>query len=449
MTTHPPTIAVWGHYHGSNLGDEMVVATIAEAIRRRVPEAEIVGICMLPEAARRMHGIDSLPLTPAPPSRAKRPRDISAGREAVPSAQRPRSSLRARARGVPGARASLRALHETRRWLREVPFAWRSWRALRDVDLVVVAGSGQLLDEWRGPWDHPYTVFRWAWLARLRRVPMAYPSIGAGPIDARLSAAMIRSAVGMAAYVSVRDGASRDVLGEIGVRRELPIVPDMGYGYRPLAGRPPQARALTEERVRSVGLNVMAHQDPRYWPRGDAARYAAYVAKIAALARALLQRGDEVTLFSSQARGDGPPTQDVLAELAQTGDDRHPDLRSALRAEDSVDALVDLIDGFDAVVAGRFHAVLIPVALGIPVVGLSYNAKTTELLSAVGLADCGLDIDAFSVEEALEALDRSCRRPDDERAAVAAGVERSRLAVEAQFDLLFGPVRDELEPQPA
>jgi polysaccharide pyruvyl transferase WcaK-like protein len=76
------------------------------------------------------------------------------------------------------------------------------------VDLVVVAGSGQLLDEWDGPWLHPYTTFRWAALARMAGVPVLIPSVGTGPIDGRLSAVFIRSAVRSARYVSVRDDHS-------------------------------------------------------------------------------------------------------------------------------------------------------------------------------------------------------------------------------------------------
>ena len=62
------TIAVWGHYHGGNLGDDLVVATIVSAIRRRVDDARVVGISLAPADARIRHGIEAYPINPRLPN---------------------------------------------------------------------------------------------------------------------------------------------------------------------------------------------------------------------------------------------------------------------------------------------------------------------------------------------------------------------------------------------
>src|SRR5205809_6125060 len=154
-----PTIAVWGHYHGGNLGDELVVATIIDAIRQRMPGARIVGISMAPADTRERHGIDGYPINTTTPT--VNLKTSSAGEVPTRRTRATEGRLRASARRVPGARRLRRRAAYMRMVVREVPFLWRSYRMLRRLDLVVVAGSGQLPDEWDGPWLHPYTTFRW------------------------------------------------------------------------------------------------------------------------------------------------------------------------------------------------------------------------------------------------------------------------------------------------
>ena len=40
----------------------------------------------------------------------------------------------------------------------------KSYQVAKTLDILVVSGGGQLLDTW-GPWDYPYTLFIWVWLA--------------------------------------------------------------------------------------------------------------------------------------------------------------------------------------------------------------------------------------------------------------------------------------------
>jgi polysaccharide pyruvyl transferase WcaK-like protein len=411
-----PTVVVWGHYHGGNLGDELVVATIVDAVRARLPHARIVAVSMDPDDTRERHGIEAYPINP----RIRRP---------------------SRAARLPGLDRLRRLTRQVRRIVLEVPFAWRSYRLLRRVDLVIVAGSGQLLDEWRGPWLHPYTTYRWALLARLARVSMYFPSIGAGPIETQLGAFFLRRAVASAEYVSVRDAHSARVLASIGVTRPLPVCPDMGYGLsdEELEVAADEAARRSGEKV--VGLNVMAHQDPRYWPRGESRRYDAFIAKMAAFGRWLLDNGYTVRLFSSQTRSDARVAEDFGRLLRASGEDDSR-LDSAIGDIEQVEDLVRVVGGCDVVVAARYHSVLLPLLLDVPVLGLAYNAKTSELLTDAGAAECCFDIDGFQVQQLTEAFQRlDEREASPDRGAHRELVAGHRRAVAEQFDAILGAVR--------
>jgi polysaccharide pyruvyl transferase WcaK-like protein len=421
-------IGVWGLFTGRNLGDELVVDVIIDAIESRTTGKTVVAISSAPSDAADRHGVAAYPLNPA---RARG--DGTAGR--TPGGA-PATTLRAKARRVPGARRMWGAAKALVHVGREFPFSVRTYRRLRELDRVVVAGSGALLDRWNGPWGHPYATFRWALLARLARTEMLYPSVGAGPIDHPLSRLMFRKALKWASFVSVRDQHSANVLRTIGVVRELPVCPDMGWAFvlDQIATREPPS--TTDPVV--VGVNPMSHEDSRYLPRGDAARYETYLLKLAEFVASLLEQGERVLLFSSQSTADANVALD-LKRILRPPLANHPSLESAIEKTANVDALLRAVSRCDYVVAGRFHSVLLPTALGIPTIGLAYDEKTCELLRDVGRPERCLDIDRFEVED-LHASFRRMRAQDgnDERRSLRAASLRLRASVEAQFNHLFG-----------
>jgi polysaccharide pyruvyl transferase WcaK-like protein len=99
---------------------------------------------------------------------------------------------------------------------------------------------------------------------------------------------------------------------------------------------------------------------------------------------------------------------------------------------------VRVIADCDCVVAGRYHSLLLPLLLGIPAVGLAYNAKTTELFAAVDHPERCLDIDLFDVSS-LVAVFRSIGAPEspETREAQRARAAGHRRTVEEQFERLF------------
>ncbi len=419
----PSSIGIWGHYYGANLGDELVTHVVAQAIRARLPHAEIHAFSLDPQDSRARHGLPATPISARPPEnhpeRAPRPRPSGWRRIAL--------GLWRRARGV----------------LREGPHLWHGYRALRRVDLLIVAGSGQLLDSWSGPWGHPYTAWKWAMLARLAGTRLAFLSVGAGPIQHPLSRWFVRSAVQRAEYVSVRDQASARELRSAGVRQALPVVPDMAFGLAqeelPVVG-PHRDRWV-------VGVNPMAHASAHYWGRGDETLYRAYVEKVAQLVRALVEEDADVVLFSSQVRADPLTAHDVLEHLDAQGG--VPAGRVAVHPVQSVQDLLRTVAGCDEVIGARYHCVLTPLMLGVPTLALAYHPKTVHLMAMAGQGDYCLDIDAFEPEHLLARHHRLRQHHDLVREALLGAMPALRAAVDEQFDHVLSDRRPVPMKEPA
>src|SRR3954470_15535134 len=203
-----PRIALLSPYGGTNLGDAAIQEAAIQGIRRLLPEAELCGITLNPAETQKRHNIPCFPLTglrvtfysetlfaPLVGLRVgfsdKNPKDskrIGATRPPAPSDKR---GLWEAIKAVPVmgsalkmvlkcVRASLILLHELRH-------LGASLRFVRSMDMVIVAGGGQLDEEWGGPWGHPYALFRWAILSKVVRTRFVVLSVGTGKLRHGLS----------------------------------------------------------------------------------------------------------------------------------------------------------------------------------------------------------------------------------------------------------------------
>ncbi|HET9251419.1 MAG TPA: polysaccharide pyruvyl transferase family protein [Candidatus Eisenbacteria bacterium] len=398
----PRRIGVLGHVGNGNLGDEALIASVLQGVRDRIPDAEILAFTIRPEDTRARHGIPAVPLVPgigAPPEPALRAR-VSAPVTADP---RP-SPLRRVLGSVPGALPLVRGLRGApgalRAAAREAAFWPERLRALRGLDLLVVAGSNQISDNYGGPWAFPYTLAAWTAAARLTGVPVAYLSVGAGPIRSPLSRRLLRAALGWAAYRSYRDVGSREWVAGIGLAGPHRIVPDLVHG---LAFDVPAESHGAGDAGRTIVVNPFPYRDPRFTPGGDRDAYERYVEILAGLAAHVLARGDRVRFVPTQLRQDPLVIEDILEALARRG--------APLPARDalapSVTTFEDLVRALaaaDLVIATRFHGVVLAQMLGKPVLGIAYRRSTTDLLQDVGQEDYAIEGASLTLEGLLERL---------------------------------------------
>jgi polysaccharide pyruvyl transferase WcaK-like protein len=413
----PPRIAIWGHYHGGNQGDDVVVRALRDEFRRRFPDAQLLGISLSPADTRERHGIEALPL--------RRSSERAA-------AARPAAAAGGPARPPGPLRAALRRLRRLLLDVAEEPgFLWRCYRRLRGVDLVVVAGSGPLSDDWQGPWSHPYTIFKWSLLARLAGARFAFASVGAGPIDHALTGVFLRPALRWACYRSYRDRSSAEIAGRLGRFEPERVFPDLAFSLalEPAPGSAPRGRAPV------VGLNAIPYYDSRYWPDKDAARYRRYLDETAAFTASLLRRSARVVVVYSQLSAD-PRVADDLRELlrGQGLELDDPETRAPITSQEEMLQRISLCD---FLVSGRFHCILLPYLLGKPVVGLAYHAKTFELMRSMGQADYCLDIEHFDARALEECFGRLEAHADEIRAQLALRVAEQRRALARLYDELL------------
>jgi polysaccharide pyruvyl transferase WcaK-like protein len=401
-------IALFGKFGVQNLGNECTLQAIILNIRERFPDAEIFCVCPVPDDTARRHGIPAVPLAPR----------YDTERASRPSPPR-------------GALASL--LH---RLLVGIPAELRGWllafRALERTDMLVMTGTGMLMDWNEGAFGFPYEIFKWAWAARLRGCRVRFVAVGAGPIDTRLCRFYLTRALAMADYRSYRDAKSRTTLEAAGFDTTGDsIVPDLVFSL-PASVLPAPERL--DRPMPIVGLGVMDYYGPRgkSRQRDGAARHQAYLDQMCDFVVWLIEHRYTVRILHGDALYDAQVRNELVTRARRrvAGDGA-----ARILTEDisSVPALLRELASTDVVVSPRFHNLLLATMLEKPVLALSYHPKDDALMESIGLGQYCEPLDDLNLDRLIERFTELVAHRDELEARLREKTRKYRSAWATEY----------------
>jgi polysaccharide pyruvyl transferase CsaB len=167
-----PKIGITGSYGGMNLGDEAILQSILEQLRREAPGCEITVFSRDAEDTKRRHKVE----------RAVPVRKLSRA-EVVPEIER--------------------------------------------LDLLLFGGGGILYDA------DARTYLREVLVAKEHGVPVMLFAVGAGPLSDPIVQRSVRDALDGVAAITVREKSAQQLLEEAGVRREVVVTADPALLLKP------------------------------------------------------------------------------------------------------------------------------------------------------------------------------------------------------------------------
>jgi polysaccharide pyruvyl transferase WcaK-like protein len=259
-------------------------------------------------------------------------------------------------------------------------------------------------------------------------------SVGAGPLDFRLSRAFVRWALSLAHYRSYRDEYSlhyvRDVVGH---RADDPVYPDPAFSL-PL---PASVAANGHAVERTIGLGLIGYFRPHYWPQEDPVVYQAYLDKMIDLMTWLAGRGYRIVLIRGEANVDEMVLSDVQGALANRGL-AQVTARLSLPRIATVEDLLCQLSQTTLVLASRFHNVLLAQHVGKPVLALSYQAKIDALMADTGQGQYCLPIADFEVEALKQRIVQLEAHLEQSTRQIAARRQIYQAQLAEQYERLFG-----------
>lgn len=367
IATPPKRIGLFGLFGNGNSGNDGSLEAMVAALRKAQPDIDLTCICAEPAVVRAAYGIAAVAIG-SPPF-------------ANMASRRADRLLR----GVP---------HKAANWLHAV-------RLARRFDALIVPGTGILDDFCEGPSGMPAALFGWCLAAWASRTPVAFVSVGAGPIDHPISRRLMTAAARMARYRSFRDPISRDFMIGLGLdAADDPVCPDLAFALPTPRAKPgaPQADAPL-----TVGVGVMAYSGWNAHPHAGGAIYRDYLAKMARFVDLLLGRGCRVRLLTGDAV-DERAIADLNGLLAAPADVRRERLTASPTA--SLHELMRQIAEVDLVVATRFHNVVCALKMGRPTISVGYAAKNQALLAEFGLGEFHQHVERLDLDLLVAQFDR-------------------------------------------
>jgi polysaccharide pyruvyl transferase WcaK-like protein len=351
-----PRVGLFGLLGSGNIGNDASTDVIVRYLRTEQPDAVIDAMCMGWQRMRERYGIETTPIQWQS------------------------------ARTLPGGPlgAGLKVLGKALDIFRTA--AW-----VRRHDAVIVPGMG-IMDATLplNPWGVPWSLFLLTATGRLLGTKVALVSAGATPAKNPVTARLYTLAARYAYYRSFRDEASREVIRRQGFDTSRdPVYPDLVYSLQidPDAPLDP----LT------VGVGVMAY----YGSNEDRSRadeiHTAYVFKMKAFVRWLIDSGRSVRLFVGD-EVDQQVVDEIVADIRQYQPGLDPS-RIIGTPVTTFPELTSLIAPAATVVASRFHNVMLAIKLGKPTISIGYSPKNESLMSDLGLTEYHQHIKFLDVEK--------------------------------------------------
>jgi polysaccharide pyruvyl transferase WcaK-like protein len=391
-------IVFFGLFGGTNIGNDASLTSVHQAFQSASPDARFACISCGPEAVLQSHGLDGILIERSPTGHWRRLRP-----------------------------AALRLLSRILFWLpAECVGFFRIWRYLRDTKAIVFPGTGILDDFGLSPFGLPYELLKWTLVARLRRIPLVYVCIGAGPLTHPVSRLLMTSAARLATFRSFRDEYSRNYLSASGIDTSRDeIRPDVVFR---LAVPRHSPRKAPSEGDLVVGLGIMTYLGWTDLAADGEPIYRDYLRKMETFLRYLLSRGHSVRLLVGQASDDRARV-DIMSAV-QASDFANG--RGSISAPEisSFDSLVEQIAGCDVVVATRFHNVVGALMAGVPVISLGYATKNDELVAHFGLDRYAQHVESFDEERLIADFEHIVPRLAEYGSIVSSTADAHRQALE-------------------
>lgn len=265
----------------------------------------------------------------------------------------------------------------------------------RDADLVVSTGGTYLV-------EHYKLKNRFEEFEKDLRIgkPLVLFTQSLGPFRDAANRARMKHFADAALLVLLRDEKSRSHLRDIGVVRDegLAVVSDSVFALaRPDWLQAPPQRAGADRLRVAVSVRRWTHFEGRDRSSGTER----YEAAVAAAVTALVRNRNAEVVFLSTCQGVPEYLYDdsqVAEQLCSRLDD---DVRRAVRVDrdfHSPATLQAALRDFDFAIATRMHVAILSLCVGLPVLPIAYEFKTTELFGALGQGEWVTDISAIDAD---------------------------------------------------
>lgn len=272
-------------------------------------------------------------------------------------------------------------------------------QCISEADVVVSCGGGY----WQDSWGYGFLIHLLQLIGAIRSgKPVMALGISVGPFVTTFYRWLVRHWLNKYKLVVVREAVSLEVLRDLRVfKPEIRLGADMAFALLMSENdggklRPVQIQNVVESDSVRIGVTVREWVFPGYRDRQVMQRkYEEAIANaLDCLVKKLNARVYFLPQVTAEPHDDDRKVAKRVSSLMQESD------RSVVVKDDlSIPDLLSLIASMDLVIATRFHSAILSFLVGVPVVAIEYEHKTSGIMKQMGLEDWVLRIDNVNSDE--------------------------------------------------
>lgn len=322
-------IVLSGYYGFDNIGDEAVLYSIITALKREIPDVRIVVLSNNPEKTKKLYDVESI-----------------------------------------------------NRWkLKDIT------KVIKESDLLI-SGGGSLLQDVTSGKTIPYYLAI-VKIAQFFKKKVIFYSQGIGPVNQTFNKKLIKHIVNKVDGIYVRDIGSKQLLKEIGVKKEIGVALDPVLGL---------TSAQKKGSIKTVGVYI------RPWK--DEAHDRNLISSLVPSLVWLIEQGYHICMIPMHYEQDQEIAKQLMECVVQKT--KQKEAVCVLDKMLTIQEVVEKTASFELVIGMRLHSLIIAAANHVPMVALSYDPKVTQFMKEINIPYC-LDSSELNDKAVLEMIQKAER----------------------------------------
>ena len=405
-----PHIVVDGLYGIQSYGDDAMLLSLVENLRKRIPQVHVTVLCRHPEELTARYGIPSIRNLDHPEWVEPRGYWFYGFNDHQP-------------------REHIDCLRET----------------IAASDLLIIGGGNLLLDvtdDWlRGP-------IAWHWfsseIARIYQVPYMLFANSVGPFRTEWGKARSAHILRHAAAITVRDEESLRLVGEMGIARErVHLLPDPALTVTPDLGAAAHILSVIDNPSLNGRLKIGVSVRNLSWQL-DVCEVERYLTVLQRLCDRLVEEFEAGILFIPQCSYEhGRPTEDdrYVARQVLRGM-RNKERAYVLNGQYRAEAVMGIYRWIDLALTTRLHGAVFSAAARTPFLAISYLPKVRGFLRHIDMEEWSLGLEDFQDEERiLQKVARLIARREEVVKRLSENVGIAEQRAQDHFDIMVKLMR--------
>ena len=281
----------------------------------------------------------------------------------------------------------------------ELVYFFNAREFVKNFDLVLVSGGGQIDDYWGGPWGHPFSLFKWGLVSKTIGAQYVFLGVGTCVLKSKLSLFFIRQSLKLASYRSYRDKTSKDLLKGIKFTSEDAVCPDLAWSYdRNVLAAYNRRNGNKKE---TIGISPITYLREN-WAEKNIQAYENYTDNLASFVKSLIEEGHLITFFTTHIV-DRNAADEIIKKIFKDISSKESESIRQVSTE-NLDDLFSCLVEVNCVIASRLHGVLISHLFEKPVLAISYDRKVCTHMKDMGFENFCFDFHHLNLDSLMSSF---------------------------------------------